>query len=250
MSSQPWMPLYVADYQLDTLDLTAEEHGVYLILLMLMWRRGGSLPNDLVFLKRSLGSCVSDMHGNRFNRVVPKLLERYFSVNEAGELFQKRLGNELEKARKRSGNARENVGKRWSKSRENKDLVDTPVILARAFLQSQSHKTVVNTTETPAAPTLPDDDPMRAFWRDCKRQLSALLDRPESQCGAILGKLLHVARNDSDRVLDAIKRAAYEQPADPLPWMVACLKRGPPSRADRPKSGQEKLIHALRNDPL
>ena len=34
-----WMPVYIGDYLRDTQDLSAEEHGVYFLLLMHYWQK-------------------------------------------------------------------------------------------------------------------------------------------------------------------------------------------------------------------
>jgi len=131
------MPLYVADYLADTLDLRADESCCYLLLLMISWRRGGALPNDMNFIRRSLSTCVIDMHGNRFNRIVPKILDRYFTIDQNGDFINKRLGKELEKARTLSGKQKENARKRWAKSNNSNDLADAMAMPVRASLQSQ-----------------------------------------------------------------------------------------------------------------
>jgi uncharacterized protein YdaU (DUF1376 family) len=113
------MPLHVDDYLNDTLDLDADQHGCYLLMLMLAWRRpGGALPNDMKWLKRALGAYASDMHGNRFNRIVPRLLAQFFTLGQDGNYRQKRLTKELEIAEKISGKARENAEKRWGNAKE------------------------------------------------------------------------------------------------------------------------------------
>jgi uncharacterized protein YdaU (DUF1376 family) len=45
MSAPAWMPLYVADFVVDTLHLSAEETGCYLLLIVHYWQHGG-LPDD------------------------------------------------------------------------------------------------------------------------------------------------------------------------------------------------------------
>lgn len=138
MTARPWMPLYVADYLADTLDLGAEDSGIYLLLLMLAWRRNGSIPNDMPQLKRSLNAMVVGMHGNRFNRLVPPILERFFKLDSKGNWVNKRLTSELKKARKLSRSQKQNAKKRWSRSNTNKDLADAVAMPAGASLQSHS----------------------------------------------------------------------------------------------------------------
>ena len=48
---RPWMPLYVADYLVDTAHFSALEHGAYLLLIMHYWSTG-ALPDDERLLAR------------------------------------------------------------------------------------------------------------------------------------------------------------------------------------------------------
>jgi uncharacterized protein YdaU (DUF1376 family) len=141
MSERPWMPLYVNDFRMDTLDLGADEVGVYLIMLMLMWRReDAALPNDMAWLKRSLQQCVANFHGHSFNRIVPKLLKRYFQLGEDDKWRNKRLTKERQIADKRSANQSQIADKRWSDSRKTKELADAGAIPSQSQSQSQSYK--------------------------------------------------------------------------------------------------------------
>lgn len=143
---RPWMPLYVTDYLTDTLDLSAEEHGCYLLLMMLCWRRPNcDLPNDMEWLKRSVRSMASDMHGNRFNRIVPRLLERFFKLDIDGMWRQPRLVYEREKAENFSGIQKENANKRWMRKNKINSLEDAVALPARAR-QSQSHINITTTS--------------------------------------------------------------------------------------------------------
>jgi uncharacterized protein YdaU (DUF1376 family) len=178
--NRAWMPLYVGDYLADTLDLDAEQHGVYLLLLMMMWRRSdGALPDDMDFIKRSLSACADGMHGNRFNRLVPPLLGRFFRLDEDGNYRHKRLEKEREKADKFSEKQREKVGKRWVKPNKNNELADTAVLPARASQsQSQSHKKEAASAASAAARARPSS--------------KTHFDEVEQTCREVLGGLAPV----------------------------------------------------------
>src|SRR3990167_10273581 len=116
MSTQPaYMALYPADYLGDTVHLTCEEHGAYMLLLMYLWQRGGRVPDDDARLAR-----VVRLDGHRWLSM--KEVLRHLLTIEDGHVTQKRLYAELEKARALSDIRRDAVNKRWSK---NKDVKNT-----------------------------------------------------------------------------------------------------------------------------
>lgn len=91
MSSTPFMQLYVGDYLADTLDLTTEQHGAYLLLLMTMWRQGGSLPSDPKKLAR-----IARVSARRWH-VVWQEIEHFFYESD-GVIRNERLDREHKKA--------------------------------------------------------------------------------------------------------------------------------------------------------
>lgn len=99
MSEQPYMQLWIADFVGDTLHLTSEEVGQYMLLLMAMWRNGGYLPDDAGKLARIARGPVSDG------------VMAFFSKCPANaSVCQKRLLAELDKARAKQ-KARQEAGK-------------------------------------------------------------------------------------------------------------------------------------------
>jgi uncharacterized protein YdaU (DUF1376 family) len=98
MSNTPFMPLWVADFVGDTLDLDAKEIGAYMLILMTMWGRNGYLPIDERKLQR-VARC-----GRDWPRVWASL-SHYFT-HEGDLITQGRLLLELQKvAAKREVNA-------------------------------------------------------------------------------------------------------------------------------------------------
>ena len=88
MSNRHTMRLHVGDYLGDTLHLKALEHGAYLLLLMAMWRAGGTLPANDANLS-SIARCTAA----EWARIKPVVLA-FFKVRR-GVLSHKRVAEEI-----------------------------------------------------------------------------------------------------------------------------------------------------------
>jgi uncharacterized protein YdaU (DUF1376 family) len=73
----------------DTTHLTTEEHGAYLLLLMAMWRRGGTVPDNNRDLARML-----KVNARRWPAIKARLMP-FLKVLPNGELTQGRLEKEF-----------------------------------------------------------------------------------------------------------------------------------------------------------
>jgi len=115
MAQKPdlWMPLYFGAYLTDTMHLTTEQHGAYLLLLMACWKHGGVLPNDDAQL-----AAIVKLPPQKWRKVRP-VIEPFWQVSGKG-WKQKRLGLELDAARERSAIATEN-GKKGGRPRKADD---------------------------------------------------------------------------------------------------------------------------------
>lgn len=88
MSKTPVMPLWVSDFVGDTMDLSTREVGAYMLLLMALWRRNGSVPSDEKTLKTITRT------GREWPAVWGKI-NRFFTV-EDGAISNERLSFELQ----------------------------------------------------------------------------------------------------------------------------------------------------------
>jgi uncharacterized protein YdaU (DUF1376 family) len=134
MAEHPWMPLYCADYLVDTRELSSEEHGNYLLLLMLAWRQSdGRLPDDEKWLRANL----PPMQHRTFDRAIRNsILKKFFTLKD-GYFENKRLLKEKQNADKLSEKQKKNADKRWSGIKENKDLADAVEMPSQSQSQSQ-----------------------------------------------------------------------------------------------------------------
>jgi len=109
----PALPLFTDAYLADTEHLSDAEHGIYLKILMIMWRSPNCrIPNDDVWIARRLRKTTAEVE----KQVRPLLAE--FCQSDGNWITQKRLLKELEwclnKRKQTSGAAKS----RWDKQKD------------------------------------------------------------------------------------------------------------------------------------
>lgn len=124
MSKAPAMPIFIDAYLSDTTHLLTEEHGAYLLLLMAMWRRNGSVPDDDRDVARMVGLGLA-----RWKKIKERL--RPLLIFEQGRITQKRLKKEWNYVTDYKEKQRKNAQKRWAKPKETKVLADATAYAKR-----------------------------------------------------------------------------------------------------------------------
>lgn len=108
-----WMPLYIGDYLSDTMHLTTEQHGAYLLLIMAYWKNGGPLPASPTQL-----AAICRMPIDAWS-IAQAVLENFFEVTPDGNWLSKRVEKEMhaagQKKAKASQKAANAAAARWDK---------------------------------------------------------------------------------------------------------------------------------------
>jgi uncharacterized protein YdaU (DUF1376 family) len=104
-----WMPVYIGDYLADTMHLTTEQHGAYLLLIFHLWRRA-TLPDDNTVLAKITGLDASSWSSAR------PVLAEFFKIQD-GQWRHGRVERErIRVAAKQETNvkkAKSAASKRW-----------------------------------------------------------------------------------------------------------------------------------------
>ena len=69
------MPVFIGDYLADTMHLSTEQHGAYLLLLFHLWRRGTLLDDDGVLAQ------ITGLSKDAWSHARPVLAE-FFEIHE------------------------------------------------------------------------------------------------------------------------------------------------------------------------
>lgn len=112
MAELPFMPLWTDAYLADTDHLSFEEHGVYLKLLMTIWRTPGcQIPNDQEWICRRLR-----VSKDLFETLVQPVLEEYLD-NTGNHITSRRLQREYKIAQEKSLKQSVRAKSRWNKEK-------------------------------------------------------------------------------------------------------------------------------------
>ncbi|ENO5801100.1 DUF1376 domain-containing protein [Shigella sonnei] len=110
MAALPYMQLYIADYLADTMHLSAEEHGAYLLLMFNYWQTGKSIPKNRL-------AKIARLTNERWADVEPSLQE--FFCDNGEEWVHLRIEEDLasvrEKLTKKSAAGKASVQARRSR---------------------------------------------------------------------------------------------------------------------------------------
>jgi uncharacterized protein YdaU (DUF1376 family) len=121
-----WMPVYIGDYFADTMHLTAEQHGAYLLLLFTYWKRRKPLPNDNAFLSNAARLSTDAWSIHR------AVLEEFFDTSSGNAWVHHRVEQELEKAGEKKQKAVEKAKKaaesRWGNATSNATSINQAML--------------------------------------------------------------------------------------------------------------------------
>ena len=110
MAALPYMQLYIADYLADTMHLSAEEHGAYLLLMFNYWQTGKPIPKNRL-------AKIARLTNERLADVEPSLQE--FFCDNGEEWVHLRIEEDLasvrEKLTKKSAAGKASVQARRSR---------------------------------------------------------------------------------------------------------------------------------------
>jgi uncharacterized protein YdaU (DUF1376 family) len=110
----PYIPLFVDDYQRDTRHLSAEEHGVYMLLLMAAWASpNASLPDD----DHKLAG-LAKLSPIKWKKTKPVVMAFWHFDGRSKRWVQKRLKKERRLAVDRKRKSADAAATRWNETKK------------------------------------------------------------------------------------------------------------------------------------
>jgi uncharacterized protein YdaU (DUF1376 family) len=244
-----WMPFYIGDYLADTMHLTTEEHGAYVLLILHYWR-SGQLPDD----DKALAGITKVDRKAWIAEIGPTI--RPFFVPRDGKLHHKRVDAELAKAIHNSSKRRAAANARWEQTQSTRNAngyanasgLHAPSIFTthdpRARSPSPSPKKESDLRSVPQSGLIPDSFDSQ-FWPVYPRKVGRDAARKE------FAKALKRAALDD--IMAGLRRYSFSAEVQYQPHASTWLSEGrwqvetdtaPPSLLDR-SAGQPRMLGGL-----
>jgi len=219
MSERPFMQLYVSDFVGDTLHLTTEQIGAYMLILMAMWNAGGALPADEAKLAR-----VTRLSVKKWRGIAGDIMP-FFAASDS-EISHNRLTKELQKSESKS-QSRASAGAAGGAA---KALKDKDARLANATVLPQ---------HLPDTITIKEDTPAKAVVSTRTLDLDpnvleqklrgAAGEKIHPHAAFVVGPILELINAGCDLDLDVIptirsKAAQLSQPARSWGYFVQAIR--------------------------
>lgn len=166
------MPWHIGKYLADTMHLTTEQHGAYLLLLAAGWMRHGQLPSDDAQL-----AAIARLPLKRWLAMRP-VISAFFTVSPDG-WSQKRQIEELGKAIALT-NARSEAGKKGGRPKATDKQTESPALA--------EHK--LNETPLPL--------PLQSRSKETSTSESNDSDSGDAARSAFIGQIIRLNRGDLD----------------------------------------------------
>ncbi|WP_164485035.1 DUF1376 domain-containing protein [Pseudomonas sp. CMR5c] len=179
MAALPYMQLYVADYLADTMHLTTEEHGAYLLLIFNYWQTGRPIPKARL-------ARIARLSNERWTDVEQSLNEFF---NDNGEAWvHERIERDLE-AVHATQNQRSAAGKASAEARKNKNAAkqqrksnDRSTPVEKPLNENSTNKDTDTDTDKETPPPPREDFPdsrckfaMHEHWEPDGKSFAAVL---------------------------------------------------------------------------
>lgn len=218
--SDAWFPFYSSDYLRDTMHLTTEQHGAYLLLIMGSWNRGGPLPSDDKQL-----AAIARLSLSSWRRMRPVIAP--FFRQDGDAWVSPRLEREIARS-KAISEARQQAGRKGGRpsQTESKKKAIGLANENQTGLQTETHARValpLPSEDTDSVPNGTGDaapiDPEKKAWDDAIALLTTAGRMKSGAARGFIGKLKSDHGISAKDLLPAIGQAIANGTQDPAAYL-------------------------------
>lgn len=178
-----WMPLFVGDYIRDTMHLSTEEHGAYLLLIMHYWVTGGAIEDDDTFI-----ATVARIKPSRVSKKTIATVRRFFE-SKNGYLHHHRIDEELRKSA-------ENKDKQRKKT-------EAATAARRNVTKNVTKNVTIDVTSTPSPSPSPNSNKQTSYTA-----ARGAVDKPVYNSGSFYKNEFDIKKFFDDTCLHMARQAA------------------------------------------